>query len=122
MALSIHLIAAFWALVAGAGQLLAPKGTRLHRLVGWSWMLSMAVVAISSFWLTGFMDLLWGYSPIHLLSVWTLFCIFISIHSVRSGNIRRHKLFATGAFFGVVGAGMGALAPGRLINQWLFGG
>jgi|TARA_R110000764_G_scaffold107248_2_gene193080 uncharacterized membrane protein len=39
----------------------------------------------------------------------------------RKGNIKRHKIFTTGAFFGLIGAGLGTLAPGRLIHEWLFG-
>lgn len=120
MALSIHVAAALWALMAGGGQLLAPKGTRLHKIVGWSWMIAMVLVAISSFWLKGLMDVVWGYSPIHLLSIWILICVAVSIYSARTHNIKRHKAFAKGAFYGVLGAGIGALAPGRLIHQWLF--
>ncbi|MEL0166740.1 MAG: DUF2306 domain-containing protein [Pseudomonadaceae bacterium] len=120
MAVTIHLVAALWALLAGTSQLLGAKGTGLHRLVGWSWMVAMVIVAISSFWLTGFMDLFWGFSPIHLLSIWILVCVAVSLYSARTGNIRRHRAFAVGAFWGVVGAGIGALLPGRLIYQWLF--
>lgn len=121
MALTIHLTAALWALLAGISQLLAQKGTKLHRIVGWSWMTAMVIVAVSSFWLTGFMDLFWGYSPIHLLSVWILVCVAVSLYSARTSNIKRHRAFALGAFYGVVGAGIGTLAPGRVIHQWLFG-
>ena len=121
MALTIHLTAALWALLAGISQLSAPKGTKLHRMVGWSWMLAMVIVAISSFWLTGFMELFWGYSPIHLLSIWILVCVAVSLYSARTSNIKRHRRFAVGAYYGVVGAGIGALAPDRLIHQWLFG-
>ena len=114
MAISIHLLAALWAIVAGISQLLARKGTRLHKVVGWSWMVAVTVVAVSSFWIKGFMNVLWGFSPIHLLSIWVLFCVVAAVHSARVGNIKRHKAFAVGAFFGVIGAGLGALAPGRL--------
>lgn len=121
MATSVHLIAALWALLAGISQLYMRKGTRVHRVVGWSWMTAMVVVAISSFWLTGFMNLFWGYSFIHLLSIWILVCVTVSLYAVRTGNIKRHRGFAVGAFYGVIGAGIGALAPGRLMHQWLFG-
>lgn len=121
MAITIHLAAALWALLAGSSQLLTQKGTKLHKVVGWSWMAAMVVVPISSFWLTGFMNLFWGYSPIHLLSIWILVCVGVSLYSVRTGNIKRHRAFAVGAFYGVVGAGLGTLAPGRLIHQWIFG-
>lgn len=121
MALTIHLAAALWTLLAGGGQLVARKGTHIHKVIGWSWMIAMIVVAISSFWLTGFMDLFLGYSPIHLLSIWILVCVAVSVYSARTGNIKRHRAFAIGAFCGVIGAGLGTLAPERLIHLWLFG-
>ncbi|RLU00236.1 MAG: hypothetical protein D9N14_07020 [Ketobacter sp.] len=62
-----------------------------------------------------------GYSPIHLLSVWVIFCVVKSVQGARSGNLRRHKAFAVGAYLGAVGAALGALAPGRMLNQMLFG-
>lgn len=120
MAITIHLTAAIWALLAGINQLFSLKGSKSHKVVGWSWMAAMVVVAVSSFWLTGFMDLLWGYSPIHILSIWILVCVAVSIYSARIGNIKRHRAFSLGAFYGVIGAGIGTLAPDRLIHQWLF--
>lgn len=121
MAITIHLTAAIWVFLAGINQLFARKGTKVHKIVGWSWMVAMVIVAVSSFWLTGFMDLFWGFSPIHLLSIWILVCVAVSLYSARTGNIKRHRAFAVGAFYGVIGAGIGILAPDRLIHQWLFG-
>ncbi|KEA61760.1 putative membrane protein [Marinobacterium lacunae] len=121
MATYIHITAALWAILAGVSQLLGEKGSTFHRALGWTWMLAMTVTAISSFWLTGLMNLFWGYSPIHLLSLWVLVCVVVSVMSARAGNIKRHKAFAVGAFWGVIGAAIGTLMPGRLIHQWLFG-
>ena len=43
---------------------------------------------------------LWGdYSPIHLLSVWTIFTFGLAIYYVRVGNIKRHKQVMI-AFYG----------------------
>ena len=121
MADYIHLTAACWVLIAGGLQLALKKGTSVHRVVGWTWMLSMLIVAISSFWITGFMDLLWGYSPIHLLSLWVIFCVLMSVHGARFQNLARHKFFAVGAYFGSIGAALGALAPGRMLHGIFFG-
>ncbi|MBA54175.1 MAG: hypothetical protein CMK89_06955 [Pseudomonadales bacterium] len=121
MADYIHLAAACWVLVAGGLQIALKKGTSMHRRLGWSWMLSMLVVALSSFWITGFMDLLWGYSPIHLLSLWVIFCVLMSVQGARNQNLRRHILFAVGAYLGTVGATLGALAPGRMLHGIFFG-
>ena len=64
-----------------------------------------------------FKRILW----IHLLSIWVLVCVAVSLYSARTGNIKRHRAYALGAFYGIIGAGIGTLAPGRLIHQWMFG-
>ncbi|MCP8688103.1 DUF2306 domain-containing protein [Marinobacterium sedimentorum] len=122
MTLTIHIAAALWVLLAGLVQLLLPKGTGRHRALGWSWMLAMLVVSLSSFGMPGFADWLYGYGPIHLLSVWVLICVAVSVASARFGYIRRHRAFAVGAYLGTVGAALGALlVPGRLLHGMLFG-
>lgn len=122
MATYIHLTAALWVLLAGAMQLLRQKGTKPHKFIGWSWMLAMIVVSISSFWITGFVDWFFGYGPIHLLSIWVLICVAVSLTAARRGNIRQHQYFAVGAYCGTIGAALGAmLVPNRLLHDWLFG-
>ena len=121
MLLTLHISAAVWALIIGTYQLMTHKGTKRHKFVGRSWMMAMVVVAISSFGLSGFTPIFGQYSLFHVLSVWILVCIVASIYFARKGNIKRHKSFTTGAFFGLIGAGLGTLAPGRLIHEWLFG-
>ena len=46
-----HLTAALLALVIGTIQLMRPKGTGSHRMVGWVWVTLMFSVAISSLWI-----------------------------------------------------------------------
>ena len=122
MPVTIHLTAALCVLVLGGGQLLRPKGTTAHKLLGRLWMGMMVVAAVSSFRLHGTNEWFMGFGPIHILSVWVLVCVVVSVSAARRGNIRRHRGFAVGAFWGTVGAGIGALAvPGRLLHQWLFG-
>lgn len=63
----MHTLAAVFALVVGALQFFLPKGTRRHRSVGWVWVLLMAVVAISSFFIHS-MRWVGPFGPIHLLA------------------------------------------------------
>lgn len=121
VAVWIHLVAALWGLVFGAVQLMSPKGSKQHRWVGWSWVLAMVITAVSSFWLSGSLALLGPFSVIHLLSVWILVCLVISMLAVRRRRLNTHRDFLVGAYLGLVGAGLGTLAPGRLISGWLFG-
>ncbi|MCV2401863.1 DUF2306 domain-containing protein [Marinomonas sp. C2222] len=120
MFLALHITAAFFALISGAFQLAMPKGTKQHKFIGRFWMLAMTVTALSSFALKGFDPVIGSLSVIHFLSIWVLICVAASIYFAKVGNIKRHKNFAVGAFYGLVGAGFGTLAPGRLIHEWLF--
>ncbi|HBM83967.1 MAG TPA: hypothetical protein DD808_06875 [Halieaceae bacterium] len=121
MSVYIHLAAALWVLAIGAFQLASTKGTPRHRVLGWSWMVAMMVAALSSFWLTSHLDWFMGYGPIHLLSIWVIICVVISVSAIRCGNIRRHRGFAVGAYLGTLGAAVGALAmPGRLLHTYFF--
>jgi len=70
----VHAFAAMAASVLGVVQFAAPKGTLPHRTIGWIWVLLMLGVAISSFWIQQIK--LWGpWSPIHLLSIFTLITV-----------------------------------------------
>jgi uncharacterized membrane protein len=94
------------------------KGTPLHKALGRAWVGLMLLVALSSFWIFEIRD---GAGPsfIHLLSVWTVISLACAIVFIRRGNVRMHKYFMVGTFLGLLGAGIGALMPGRLLYQLL---
>ena len=116
---AIHLAAVLPALLVGLVQIATPKGTRLHKRLGWVWVIAMAVAAISSFWIVG-INKSGGFSVIHLLSVWSLASLAAAIWFIRRGNVRAHKRFMVGTFVGLAGAGLGALAPGRTLYLFFF--
>jgi len=118
-AVLLHLGAVLPALAIGALNLMRRKGTRTHRALGWLWVGLMATAALSSFWIFGLRNGA-GPSLIHLLSAWTLVSLACAIFFIRRGNVRAHKAFIVGTFLGLLGAGLGALAPGRLLAQLLF--
>ena len=118
-AVIVHLGAVLPALALGALNLARPKGTRAHRAIGWIWIALLATAAVSSFWIFGLRQGA-GPSLVHLLSVWTLVALGCAITFIRRGNVRAHKAFMAGTYVGLLGAGLGALAPGRLLAQWLF--
>ncbi len=114
----VHLVAALVALGLGATVLLLPKGTGLHRALGRCWAALMLVVAVGSFWITGIAGK-GNWSVIHLLSAWTVLSLAVAIWAIRTGRRRLHARFMVGVFVGVIGAGLGALLPGRLISMIL---
>ncbi len=116
--MALHLSAALLALAVGGAVLMRRKGTGSHKLLGRISVALMVTVALSSFWL---LDINKGsFSVIHLLSLWTLISLAAAIWFIRRGNVRAHKAFMVGTFLGRAGAGLGALAPGRVLHLFLF--
>lgn len=109
----VHVTAASWVLVAGGFQLARAKGTVSHRALGWSWMLAISLVAISSFWIHDLEPVALGLGPIHFLSLWTLFCVAASPYL---------RNLAVGAYIGTVVAGFFAFyGSNHVLHLWLFG-
>ena len=117
----VHAIMAMIAVILGGIQLSMKKGGTIHKLLGRIWVGIMMFVAISSFFIHEIK--LWGaYSPIHLLSLWTIFILGVGIYYVRVGNIKRHKqTMITLYFFALIVAGFFTLYPGRNMHQILIG-
>lgn len=112
----IHLASIVPALALGLIQVALPKGTPLHRQIGRLWAASMLLASLSSFWIQRH-----GLSWIHGLSIVTTVSVVLGVVYARQGRRRLHVYCMTGAFLGSVGAGIGALAPGRLLHTVLFG-
>lgn len=117
-----HALAAMLAVVIGGAQLASPKGTAIHRTTGYVWVGAMALVASSSFFIHE-LRVIGPFSPIHLLSILTLYSIWKAVTLARAGRIEAHKkamvltyvlaLLVTGAF---------TFLPGRTMHEVLFGG
>ena len=70
----LHAIAAMVAIILGGIQLSMKKGGKTHKLLGRIWVGLMLIVSFSSFFIHEIK--LWGlFSPIHLLSIWTIFSV-----------------------------------------------
>ncbi|MEM7749805.1 MAG: DUF2306 domain-containing protein [Pseudomonadota bacterium] len=122
LAIRIHAFAALTALGIGVVQLLGVKGTTMHRGLGYVWVLAMATVAVSSFWIHE-IDQLAGFSLIHVLSVYVLVTLPPAVMAARAGQVVRHRYMMRGMFFfGLLLAGAFTLLPGRMMYQIVFGG
>lgn len=117
----LHAIMAMIAIILGGIQLSMKKGGAIHKLLGRIWVGLMLIVAITSFFIHAIR--LWGaYSPIHLLSLWTIFILGVGIYYARVGNIKRHKqVMITLYFFALILTGFFTLMPGRVMHQILIG-
>jgi len=120
-AIQLHAFAAIAAFTLGVVQLTAPKGTIPHRLFGWLWAGLMLAVALSSFFIHTIR--LWGpFSPIHLLSVFTLIMLPLAVLRARRHQVERHRRAMLGLFAGaLVVAGTFTLLPGRIMHSVVFG-
>ena len=120
-AIPVHAFAAMAAFALGIVQFAAPKGTLPHRTVGWIWVGLMAVVAASSFWIHE-IRLLGPWSPIHLLSIFTLIMLPIAVWRARRHRVADHRRIMTMTFLGaLVIAGLFTLLPGRIMHAVVFG-
>ena len=119
--IQIHAFAALGAFGLGAIQLAAPKGTIPHRTIGWVWAGLMLAVVLSSFFIHTIR--LWGpFSPIHLLSIFTLLMLPLAVWKAHTHQVAAHRRIMIYLFSGaLVVAGLFTLVPGRIMHAVVFG-
>ena len=121
LAIQLHAFAAMGAFVLGLVQLVAPKGTLPHRTVGYVWVTLMVIVCVTSFWIH---DLrVWGlWSPIHLLSIFTLAVLPLAVLHARGHRVDKHRNAMIAMFAGaLLIAGLFTFLPGRIMHAVVFG-
>jgi len=120
-AIPVHAFAAMAAFALGLVQFAAPKGTLPHRTIGWIWVGLMVIVAASSLWIHE-IRLFGPWSPIHLLSIFTLVMVPIAVWRARRHRVADHRRIMTMTFVGaLVIAGLFTLLPGRIMHAVVFG-
>ncbi|HTR13658.1 MAG TPA: DUF2306 domain-containing protein [Roseiarcus sp.] len=88
--IQFHALFALTALGLGAAQLAAPKGTIAHRTMGWVWATLMILAAGTSMFIHTIR--VWGpWSPIHLLSLFTLAIVPLAVLRARRHDVRAHR-------------------------------
>jgi uncharacterized membrane protein len=117
LAVALHLTFAALGLVLGVWILSRPKGTSAHRALGRIWVASMAVVGVTSLWIPAFLTFSW----IHLFTLVIAVSVPSALRAIRHGRVRAHRFGMIATFCGLCGAGLGALAPGRIVGGALWG-
>ena len=117
----VHALAAMAAFALGLVQFAAPKGTLPHRTLGWFWVLLMLAVSISSFFIHTIR--LWGpWSPIHLISIFTLVMLVLGVAAARRHVVSQHRRTMIWTFCGaLVIAGIFTFMLGRIMHHVVFG-
>ena len=117
----IHVAGALAALVIGAVILLLPKGTGFHRALGWSWVASMIIVAVTSVVMIA--DLRGGVNVLHIFTAITVLSLWAGLTGIRRRDVRRHAGSMVGLYVGgLIVAGVFAFIPGRVMWNVFFGG
>jgi uncharacterized membrane protein len=120
--IQVHAFGAIAAFGLGLAQFAMTKGTTRHRAVGYSWVALMIIIALTSFFIHG-IRLVGPFSPIHILSVITLYSAIAAVMHARAGRITAHKINMHLLFWAaLVGAGTFAFIPPRLMGEVAFGG
>ncbi len=116
----LHVAAALLALILGAWQFLGRKGTLPHRVVGWVWIVLLAALCITSFFIPGS----WHIGPVsvfHVLSVYTLWALYMGARAARAGEVADHKSYMSWLYgLSVVLSAVIAVASGGVLYQVVF--
>jgi len=121
LAVQFHVATVVPAAILGALIFLRPKGTAIHRLLGKIWVMLMVSTSVSTFFIHE-LRMFYGFSPIHLLSAFTIYGCLQSIYFARRGDIRRHMRIMQSVYLGgIVIAGGFTFVPGRIMHEVAFG-
>ena len=99
--IQIHTALALGAVVLTIAIFNLKKGSSYHRVMGWTWVIMMATVALSSFWINT-IKLVGPFSPIHLLSLFVLWNLYRAVTAARSHRVADHKRTMQGLAFGAL--------------------
>lgn len=112
--IQLHIVGALTALAIGTVLLIGIKGTRVHKTLGWIWVVAMALTAVSSLFIRQVNH--GAFSYIHLLSGWTIVALPMAIYAIRRRKLAMHRRMMTGLFVGgLIIAGLLTFLPGRLM-------
>jgi uncharacterized membrane protein len=121
LSVQVHVAAAMLALVVGVIIFTLPKGTGFHRLLGWTWVSAMIVVAATSVVMIA--DMRSGINALHIFTVVTVVSLWSGLTGIRRGDVKRHAGAMAGLYIGgLIIAGITAFIPGRTMWHVVFGG
>ena len=117
-----HMICAVSALALGVAILTRRKGNGSHRALGWTWVVLMGVVALTSVFIRDYrLPNLFGFTPIHLFTLTTAVLLPIAVWNARRGNVAAHRKTMKGVYLGgCIVAGVFTLVPGRFLGDLLW--
>ncbi len=114
--IQIHTAAACLAFVLGPFVILRKRRDRTHRLLGYTWVSTMAITAITALGIFE-LRLIGPFSPIHGLSIFVAFMLWRAVEAIRAGKVVEHGRIMTQIYIWSMGiAGLFTLLPGRRMH------
>ena len=122
IAVVLHVATVLPAIPLGGYLLLAPKGTKNHKLLGKVWVMLMLLTALSACFIKYGGGLDFHVSPIHIFVPMTFWASYKLVATARRGDMKGHKKEILSLYLGALMIpGIVSMAmPGRLMNVWLF--
>ena len=90
LVIQFHVLVAFMAIAGGAVQFFLKKGTICHKIIGRLWVLAMGLVAVSGLFIHE-IRMFGMFSPIHFLSLMTVFFLYLGVQAARKKQKKKHK-------------------------------
>ncbi len=124
--IQVHWATAVVAFVLGLVIFAGKKGNRLHKTLGWAYVVLMFVTATSAIFIRSFPEqsgtpTLFGYSPIHIFVPVTFFGVGGAIVAIRRKQVQAHRSGMVGTFIGaLVIAGLFTFLPDRRMYEFFF--
>lgn len=117
LVIQIHVFFAILAMLVGPFVLLRKRRDITHKTFGYIWVVAMGVTALSSFFIFE-IRLIGPFSPIHGLSVLTIFTLFVAIKRIRQKDVAGHKKSMWRLYYQAIGlAGIFSFLPSRIMNE-----
>lgn len=121
LAIQLHALFALALILLTAAIFMIPRGKTAHRVLGWTWVIGMGIVAVSSFWISE-IRIFGPFSYIHILSVTTLIGLVVAVRAARNHQVAKHRTTMKRIAFGaLVVAGGFTFLPGRIMFQIITG-
>jgi uncharacterized membrane protein len=87
--IQFHVILVLYCILSGPFAVFRKRGDRVHKFIGYSWVLAISLVSLSSFWFKE-LKLFDPFSPIHILSLATLIGLYQGVSLVRQRRFAGH--------------------------------
>ena len=118
--IQLHVVGAICAIVLGPMALFRQSRDIWHRRLGYAWVMAIGFTTASSFWISE-APVIGPFSPIHALSIFTIYGLWRGISAARAGQIAAHREYMQGLYFWAMGvAGVFTFLPGRRMNTVFF--